>query len=66
MNFSSYISNLRIEYCLKKLKSDFKFRKYSITAIAFEIGFNNVESFSKAFYKTTNMHPSTFIKELKN
>ena len=66
MNFSSYISNLRIEYCLEKLKSDSKFRKYSITAIAFEIGFNNVESFSKAFYKTENMYPSTFIKELKN
>ena len=66
LNFSSYISYLRIEYCLEKLKSDSKFRKYSITAIAFEIGFNNVESFSKAFYKTTNMYPSTFIKELKN
>lgn len=66
MNFSSYISNLRIEYCVGKLKSDSKFRKYSITAIAFEIGFNNVESFSKAFFKNTNVYPSTFIKQFKN
>jgi len=65
MNFSSYISNLRIEYCLKKMKNDSKFRKYTITAISFEIGFNNVESFSKAFYKKTNSYPSTYIKEIE-
>ena len=65
MNFSSYISNLRLEYCLEKMKTDSKFRKYTITAIAFEIGFNNVESFSKAFYKKTNTYPSSYIKEIE-
>ena len=65
-NFSSYISDLRIDYCVEKLKTDKIFIKYSIKAIAFDIGFNNTESFSKAFYKKTGIYPSFFIKELEN
>ena len=65
-NFSTYISDLRIAYCLEKLKNDTTFRKYSIKAIAFEVGFNNTESFSKAFFKKTEIYPSYFIKELEN
>lgn len=64
-NFSTYISDLRIAYCIEKLKNDTTFRKYSIKAIAFEVGFNNTESFSRAFFKKTEIHPSYFIKELE-
>ncbi|SDX97049.1 AraC-type DNA-binding protein [Lutibacter oricola] len=63
-NFSSYITSLRINYCIKKLKEDAVFRKYSIKAIATEIGFNNAESFSKAFFTETKKYPSAVIKEL--
>ncbi|WP_372792698.1 helix-turn-helix domain-containing protein [Lutibacter sp.] len=65
-NFSSYISDLRIDYCIEHLKTNETFRKYSIKAIAFELGFNNAESFSKAFYKRTGLYPSNFIKEIEN
>ena len=64
-NFSSYISDLRIEYCIQKLKEDKTFKKYSIKAISEEMGFNNPESFSKAFYKKTGVYPSNFIKEIE-
>ena len=64
-NYSTYISDLRIEYCIQKLKTDSTFRKFSVKAIAFEVGFNNTESFSKAFLKNTEIHPSNFIKELE-
>ena len=64
-NFSSYISDLRIEYCIKKIKTDTTFRMYSVKAIANEIGFNNAESFSKAFYTKTGKYPSNFIKEIR-
>jgi len=64
-NFSTYISDLRINYCVDKLKTENNFRKYTVSAIAFEIGFNNVESFSKAFYKITGMNPSHFIKHVE-
>ncbi len=64
-NFSTYISDLRIDYCVEKLKTNDKFRRLPIKGIAFEIGFNNTESFSKAFYRKTGIYPSYFIKEIE-
>jgi len=64
-SFNSYINQLRINYTVEKLKTDSTFRKFSIKAIAHEVGFNTTESFSKAFYKNTGIKPSFFIKELK-
>ncbi len=63
-NFSSYLNELRIQYIITKLKSDSKFRNYTIKAIAEEAGFGNTESFSKAFYKNTGISPSYFLKQL--
>ena len=65
-NFSSYISDLRIDYCIEQLKINETYRKYSIKAIAFELGYNNAESFSKDFYKKTGIYPSYFIREFEN
>lgn len=65
-NFSKYISDLRIQYSIKKLTQDKKFRLYSIKAIANEVGFKSQEGFSKAFYKKTGIYPSLFIDNLKN
>jgi len=64
-SFNSYINELRINYTVEKLKTDLIFRKYSIKAIAYEVGFNTTESFSKAFYKNTGIRPSFFIKEFE-
>lgn len=63
--FSNYINNLRINYTVERLKTDSLLRKYTIKAIANEVGFKNAESFSKAFYKFTEIKPSYFIKELE-
>lgn len=63
-NFSQYINDLRIDYTIRKLKKDTRFRKYTIKAIAEEVGFNNSESFSKAFYSKTGLQPSYFIKKI--
>ena len=65
-NFSSYISDLRIDYCIEQLKTNETFRKYSIKAISYELGYNNAESFSKDFYKKTGIYPSYFIREFEN
>ncbi|WP_417799733.1 helix-turn-helix domain-containing protein [Tenacibaculum sp.] len=64
-SFSNYINQLRVEYAVEKLKNDVLWRKYTIKAIAQEVGFKNAESFSKAFYKFTGIKPSYFIKELE-
>ncbi len=63
-NFAHYLSDLRIDYVINRLKKDKRFRLYSIKAIAEESGFNSPEVFSKAFYKRTQLYPSYFIKQL--
>ncbi|MCK8523090.1 AraC family transcriptional regulator [Aquimarina sp. D1M17] len=63
-SFTNYINDLRIEYVIIRLREDVTLRKYTIKAIAEEIGFNNAEAFSKAFYKKTGLYPSYYIKEL--
>lgn len=64
-SFSNYLNNLRVEYAIEKLRSDVTFRKYTIKAISEEVGFNNSESFAKAFFKSKRIRPSYFLKELK-
>lgn len=62
--FSNYLNELRINYITTKLKSDSYLRKFTIKAISEEAGFNNAESFSKAFYKVNGIKPSYFLQEL--
>lgn len=64
-NFANYINDLRIDYCVKQLRKDSKLRKYAIKNIAEEVGFTNVQSFSRAFYKKTGIQPSYFLKEIE-
>ncbi len=64
-NFSNYVNDLRVEYAVKKMKEDKKFRNYTINAIALEIGFNSTQSFSNAFHKKYGIYPSYFIKQLE-
>lgn len=64
-NFSTYLSDLRIEHCINTLKTDKILRSYTIKAIATEMGFKNSESFSKAFFKKTGIYPSFFIKQIE-
>ncbi len=64
-SFSQYINDLRVSYATEKLKDNPKIRKFTIKAIAEEMGFNTSEAFSKSFYKTTGIYPSFYIKELE-
>jgi AraC-like DNA-binding protein len=63
-NYSQYINELRINFTLEELRTNQKFRKYSIKAIAKECGFNSASSFTRAFKKTTGLYPSYFVKQL--
>jgi len=64
-SFTNYINELRTNYVVDELKTNTKFRKYTIKAIANEIGFNTTEAFSKSFYKITGIYPSYYIKQLE-
>ncbi|WP_160128117.1 helix-turn-helix domain-containing protein [Kordia antarctica] len=63
-SFNEYINNLRIQYTLKRLKSDTQFRAYSIKSIAQEVGYKSADSFTKHFKNQTSLYPSYYIKNL--
>ncbi|MGH1383119.1 helix-turn-helix domain-containing protein [Kordia sp.] len=64
ISFTDYINNLRIQYTLKRLKSDSLFRAYSIKSISEEVGYRSADSFTKHFKKQTSLYPSYYIKKL--
>ncbi|MBP2832140.1 helix-turn-helix transcriptional regulator [Aquimarina sp. U1-2] len=61
---NQYINDLRIDYAITRLQQDKVFRKYTVKAIAQDIGFNSAENFAKKFYKKTGIYPSYYIKKL--
>jgi YesN/AraC family two-component response regulator len=63
-NFSQYLNDLRIDYAIQELKTNARFRRYTIKAIAYDVGFGNSQSFSKAFYQKTGLQPSYFVRKL--
>jgi AraC-like DNA-binding protein len=63
-NFSKYLHDLRIDYAMKELLTQPKFRNYTIKAIAEDCGYTNAESFSRAFYRKNGIYPSYYIKKL--
>ncbi len=65
VSFTHYINRLRVMYAINALKTNSMYRRFTISAIADEFGFNTGDSFSRAFYKYTGTRPSYFLKELK-
>jgi len=61
---ADYLNELRINYVLEVLPKDKKLQQYTIKALASEFGYNTAESFSKAFFRRTEVYPSFYIKEL--
>lgn len=58
-NFNDYINYYRIQ-AAKTLFSKEENDKYTISAIAFEVGFNSLSSFNGAFKKFVGMTPSVY------
>lgn len=64
-SYTTYITELRINAALIKLKNDRTLQSYNMTAIAETFGFKRQETFSKAFKAHTGMYPSQFLKNLR-
>ncbi|WP_109301112.1 AraC family transcriptional regulator [Aquimarina sp. AU474] len=62
-NFSNYINSYRVEE-FKRLLSSGEYDKYSISAIANEVGFSSRASFYKNFKEIVGVSPSVYVKEL--
>ncbi|MBB4806721.1 AraC-like DNA-binding protein/Flp pilus assembly protein TadD [Chryseobacterium defluvii] len=65
-NFNQYINYLRINYIVDQLKNDPEYRKYKINHLAEITGYSSHSAFSLEFKKIVGMHPSAFIKALKD
>lgn len=63
LSFFDFINRYRVEEA-KILLSD-PDEDLNITAVAYQVGFNNRASFYKAFKKFTNQNPTTFLKHLQ-
>ena len=64
-NFNEYMNDLRIDYALRRLKHDKRFRSFSVKSIAEEIGYKSDKSFTKHFKSKTGINPSYYIKNLE-
>lgn len=63
-SFKQYYTRLKIEYIVKQLKTNKTYRKYSIQALAEELGYTNASAFTRAFKKQMGITPSVFLKSL--
>lgn len=66
VNFNTYINKLRINFIVKKLKSDSNFINYKISYLAETSGFSSHSSFATVFKSITGIAPITFIELLKD
>lgn len=64
--FPEYTQELRINYVLNRLKNDNIFRKFTLQAIAEEIGYKNAATFVRIFKAQTDISPSFYIEEINN
>jgi AraC-like DNA-binding protein len=64
-NFTTYINGLRIDYIVRKLYNNPKYREYKISYLAEECGFASSQVFVIAFKKINEVTPSYFIQSLK-
>lgn len=62
---NEYINGLRIDYIIKLLETESKFKHYTYEALANEAGFSTTERFKKAFLAKMGFPPSYFIDQLK-
>ncbi|MFN3753038.1 helix-turn-helix domain-containing protein [Flavobacterium sp.] len=65
-SFSEYTQELRIHYVLQKLVDTPHFRKYTLQAIAEEVGYKDANTLVRVFKKQTGLSPNYYIEKLEN
>lgn len=63
-SFTEYINDLRIDYLVGLLQNEKKYRNYNYTALAHEVGFCTVQSFTRAFVNRMGVSVSEFLEGL--
>ncbi len=63
--FSTYINDLRLDYILHHLKTDWTYLKKDVKELSQITGFNSAENFSDNFQRKFKIKPSYFVKLMK-
>ncbi|WP_337085056.1 helix-turn-helix domain-containing protein [Elizabethkingia anophelis] len=64
--FNKYINDLRLEYIIKKLNEDPKYKNYKIAFLADDAGFSSANKFATIFKQKMSVSPSLYISSLNN
>ncbi|MDF2931805.1 MAG: Helix-turn-helix domain protein [Chryseobacterium sp.] len=64
MNFSTYITTLRIEYIICQLSENPQYKSYKIAYLATLCGFASHSTFTKAFKNIKGISPSEYLEQL--
>jgi AraC-like DNA-binding protein len=59
---TEFVLSRRVEHARRMLRSS-RFSKHSISAIAFEVGFNSSSYFTRCFKEEYNKTPSEYLQE---
>ena len=63
LNFFNYVNGIRIEKAKEKIQSGF-LKSNTVEGLAYEVGFNSVSTFNRAFKRKTGNTPSAFARSL--
>jgi len=61
-NFNDFVNSFRVEAVKEKMKSP-DAQHLTLTAIAYECGFNSKATFNRSFKKFTGMSPRDFMQQ---
>jgi AraC-like DNA-binding protein len=64
--FIDYINDLRIDYIIKLIKNDHRYRNYKMKSLAEESGFKTAQHFTKAFLSRTGISATFFINQVNS
>ena len=59
-----YVTDLKIDYIVKILKTEKKYRNYTNKALGEQAGFGSTQIFTRAFKIRTGISPTYYIQEL--
>lgn len=60
-----YLTDLKIDYIIDKLKTEHLYRNYTNKALGEEAGFGSTQNFARAFKERIGFSPTYFINKLK-
>ena len=65
MNFNQYVNKFRIEAFIERIKEG-QSKRYTLTSIAYECGFNSKSTFNRVFKLNCGVTPSEYVRNFQD